>query len=637
MQSRHTILWTVLCAVLFVRALPADTHYVATNGFHNPPFTNWLDAATVIQDAIDAASDGDTVKVGPGRYDQGGLVVSLGTSNRIAVTKAIVVESTDGPQQTHIVGQGPLGSSAVRGACLASNAWLIGFTLTNGYTGRDYGGPYGTTWKYEDGGGIFCDGPCVISNCVMTSCTAYRFGGGVACIQGGTVVDCLFHDNCAYEGGGASLYFTGLVEQCTFTGNRADFGAGAQCVDGRVRDCLFRGNVAVEGGGGITFDNNAGGTVEDCDIIQNSCGDDNGGGGGGIYMDYGGHAIRCNILSNTAVGAGGGVCIISPGTSGGRLTGCLIAGNMGPEGGGIGAYHPSVRIWNCTVVGNTATVMGGGLASCNPGEMHNSIVYDNDAPLSPNWTNDPTVSPMIFSHSCSVPLFPGVNNFANDPDVTPSGRLRSTSPCIDAGTASNAPLTDLDGEDRWDHPAHNNVVSEFDIGSDEFVDQDADNVADCWEKDELGAMTNTDGIVDSDIDGLNDLGEYNRSTDPNDTDTDDDRATDGDEVNTYASDPLDSDTDDDGAGDGDELTADTDPTNALSFLALTDIALDPAGIKIDWQGGVLATQLLDQCDSLLSTNWTTVFTNLPPTGESASHVDTISTNNTGFYRIRAGR
>jgi hypothetical protein len=45
------------------RALAA-THYVdagSTNAV--PPFTNWANAATTIQDAVDAAVDGDTVLV----------------------------------------------------------------------------------------------------------------------------------------------------------------------------------------------------------------------------------------------------------------------------------------------------------------------------------------------------------------------------------------------------------------------------------------------------------------------------------------------------------------------------------------------------------------------------------------------
>ncbi|MCZ6857937.1 MAG: hypothetical protein O7F70_08060, partial [Gemmatimonadetes bacterium] len=67
---------------------------------------------------------------------------------------------------------------------------------------------------------------------------------------------------------------------------------------------------------------------------------------------------------------------------------------------------------------------------------------------------------------------------------------------------------------------------------------------------------------DPDVDGLDNLGEQAAGTDPNDADTDDDGALDGDELNLHGTDPLDSDSDDDGLLDGDELNLHgTDPLN----------------------------------------------------------------------------
>lgn len=59
------------------------------------------------------------------------------------------------------------------------------------------------------------------------------------------------------------------------------------------------------------------------------------------------------------------------------------------------------------------------------------------------------------------------------------------SPCIDAGV-SNSILLDISGESRWDDPNHANVVSIWDIGADEFVDADADGMADAWEVEQFG-------------------------------------------------------------------------------------------------------------------------------------------------------
>ena len=63
---------------------PTPTHYVATNGASVWPYTNWLDAATNIQDAVDAAAEGNTVLVDKGTYTPG---------SQINVSKAIIVKS----------------------------------------------------------------------------------------------------------------------------------------------------------------------------------------------------------------------------------------------------------------------------------------------------------------------------------------------------------------------------------------------------------------------------------------------------------------------------------------------------------------------------------------------------------------
>ena len=74
----------------------AETRYVAVEGMSIAPYTNWLTAASRIQDAVGVATSGDTVLVAPGRY---GL---YGTS--VIVSASIEIQSTQGAEATVIDG-----------------------------------------------------------------------------------------------------------------------------------------------------------------------------------------------------------------------------------------------------------------------------------------------------------------------------------------------------------------------------------------------------------------------------------------------------------------------------------------------------------------------------------------------------
>jgi len=212
----HRLVWALFTSVLVnasATVLHVDLH--STNAI--PPYTNWSTAALTIQDAVDAAKPGDTVLVTNGVYQTGGRVVYGSMANRVAVTKALTVQSVNGPSATVIRGYqvpgGPYGDGegAVRCAYLADNAVLIGFTLTNGAT-RTAGG-FG---EEQCGAGAWCAPSAVVSNCVLTGNSAWNYGG--AAFQG-TFNNCTFITNLAFRGG-AAIFST--LNSCLVLSNWAE-------------------------------------------------------------------------------------------------------------------------------------------------------------------------------------------------------------------------------------------------------------------------------------------------------------------------------------------------------------------------------------------------------------------------------
>ncbi|MDA3924987.1 MAG: PKD domain-containing protein [Kiritimatiellae bacterium] len=213
-------------------------HYVSTTGASIWPYTNWTTAATSIQLAVNAADSGDTVLVTNGVYDTGSLWVE-GIANRVALTKAVTLQSVNGPDVTSIVGNGPNGSAAIRCAYVGSGATMIGFTLTNGHT-RSYGDLLDPTC----GGGVAIYGGTVEA-CIIKGNGSSIHGGGVYFAPAGTLRNSLVIDNETddYDGGGIYC-IAGTVENCTVSDNTSKrYGGGVLCGDsGKLLNTIVYGN-----------------------------------------------------------------------------------------------------------------------------------------------------------------------------------------------------------------------------------------------------------------------------------------------------------------------------------------------------------------------------------------------------------
>jgi hypothetical protein len=227
------------------------------------------------------------------------------------------------------------------------------------------------------------------------------------------------------------------------------------------------GNTAVELGGGVRGEVDAADSSISGNLVTGPFGV-----GGGLSAPWRSYRcfdpppaaarislVSCQVRSNWVLaGEGGGI-----GTAGG-FGGCgvppsvevinsLVADNQAPYTGGIEAFGP-VTVRNSTVTRNTSTSSSvGGLLAFDSTYSYvaNSIFFDNGASSIHFQYGDGDVRNSLVQGG-----WPGPGNLDADPlFFDPSSadyRLRSTSPCLDAGDNTAVPpglTTDLRGAPRF--------------------------------------------------------------------------------------------------------------------------------------------------------------------------------------------
>jgi parallel beta-helix repeat protein len=246
------------------------------------------------------------VLVSNGVYAVGATAV-YGMSNRVAVIKAVTVQSVNGPTVTTIYGYKELGTnygpSAVRCAYLTNGAVLSGFTLTNGATQSS-----GDTDKNRSGGGVWCESTrAVVTNCMLTGNLAPNNGGGIYC---GTLGNCTLTGNDT-KGQGAA--YRSALNNCTLMGNVAGTGGGASA--STLNNCILTNNSSSRGGGTYSC------TLSNCTLNGNYSGYNPGGGASFCTLN------NCTLIGNSANFEGGGAASST-------LNNCALIGNWTGNGGG---------------------------------------------------------------------------------------------------------------------------------------------------------------------------------------------------------------------------------------------------------------------------------------------------------------
>ncbi len=328
--------------------------YVSTTGDNIYPYSTPAWAALSIQDALDAAINGDSVMIETGTYNE-----------KVTVQK-----------QVHLMGGWNTGFTLrdpdVYPSTINSNGSTVSFIMVIGegcgIEGFTITGGTGTASMLPDngiyGGGVFSydASPLIkdntINSCGYVSTTGYSAGGGISCYLGSVEITGNIINSClAQTGGGIYLYQT----SATLTGNT---------VSGSQPHAEYSGQ---RNGGGLCSRNST--VTMSGNFITGNTGFVN---GGGVYMRFGSLSINGDtISSNTCSANGGGIMTERTTLDAGHA---VITGNSAGTGGGI--YHKAAAfdMANSLVALNTSSVIGGGVyADSCWGTFENNTIDGNSS------------------------------------------------------------------------------------------------------------------------------------------------------------------------------------------------------------------------------------------------------------------
>jgi parallel beta-helix repeat protein len=288
---------------------------------------------SVIQDAVDAASNGDVIKVAAGTYDDvnnhSGLAQVVYVNKSVTIQGGYTTAFTEPPD--------PVANPT---------------TLDAGGLGRV----------------IYIEG------IINPTIAGLRItGGGASALEpilGGPV-----------SGGGVQIYgAAATLRDNQILGNSASEGAGVHLWNSNaiLEDNTISANIADGSGGGL-FLANSPATLTGNTISENTAADaGQGGSGGGVMLDFSAAILRNNeIISNTADGGAG---LFMADSDGALIVGNIVRSNT--ASGGVGGLDcrdsENIRISGNTFSYNAAPWAGGLEIHCT-GLLNNNLISNNTA------------------------------------------------------------------------------------------------------------------------------------------------------------------------------------------------------------------------------------------------------------------
>ena len=260
-----------------------------------------------ISAAFEASQPGDRVEISPGIYFENHLTLPNGIS--------MIGVGAD-PGDVVINGRGT--GRILLAESLDRTTLVMNLTFANGRAA-------GHTSYDRSGGAIFCSNSTLrITNCIFEGNVSDGHGGAIRCNNSAPLITgCVFRDNSANEGGGGaidcSFDSSPLIRSCQFSGNSAAWGGALSC----------RGYSSPIVYGGL-FETNA--------AVGNKAY------GGAVFADFGSSPLVqvSTYVDNSARYGGALACLDGTQAS---LENCTLIGNEAQFlGGGLFAYNASPRI-----------------------------------------------------------------------------------------------------------------------------------------------------------------------------------------------------------------------------------------------------------------------------------------------------
>lgn len=464
---------------------------------------------TSLQAAVDAASDGDLIKVAAGSYSD--LHQRAGVTQVVYISKSLTIRggytTTNGMAEPPNPRSNPTvldasGQGRVVYVAPSVTVTLEGLTLLNG-DGSDLGGGTGS---YPDaGGGFYADRAILaIHNSIIVANRSPMAGGGYVNRGAFTLTQSTITHNVAISGdaGGLWLYAPtrAQIYSNTFAHNHTGFNGGALVpVYGNANVAIIHNrmvsNTATRDGGAIFMASGA--QICDNDLSYNVAGGSAGAiyingyspivvsnrvmanraeyYGGGIYANRGVNLQRNSVISNSAGRGGGGIFLAGSGTETARLENNIVAANHiapGRNGAGILVWGTTPHLIHTTIAENT----GGDGTGLYAKEQYNgpkssafltnTIVVSQTIGVQAKSGNTITLASTLWYNNSTDTIGNVISTGSTlgDPAFTaPQAHdyhIGATSKARDAGIPAGV-LVDIDGEPRLS-------TGPVDLGADEF-------------------------------------------------------------------------------------------------------------------------------------------------------------------------